>query len=53
MGFLLNAGRDFADVAQVVAVMGVMVALGMAVDRWVFAVMEHRIRVRFGLLAAK
>lgn len=50
LGFLLNAGRDFADVAQVVAVMVVMVGVGMAIDRWVFAPLEKRVRVRFGLV---
>lgn len=50
LGFLLNIGRDFADVAQVVAVMLVMIAVGMAVDRWCFAIIEQRIRLRFGLL---
>ena len=49
LGFLLNIGRDFNDVAQVVAVMIVMIAVGMAIDQWVFAVIEHRIRLRFGL----
>jgi NitT/TauT family transport system permease protein len=53
MGFLLSTGREFADVAQVVAVMGVMVAIGMAVDRWVFAIVEQRVRVRFGLVGAR
>lgn len=50
LGFLLNAGRDFADIAQVVAVMMVMVGAGMAIDRWVFAPLEKRVRVRFGLV---
>ncbi len=49
IGFLLNVGRDFADVAQVVAVMIVMIAVGMAVDRWCFAIIERRVRTRFGL----
>ncbi len=53
MGFLLSTGREFADVAQVVAVMAVMVAVGMAVDRWVFAVLEQRVRVRFGLVGTR
>jgi NitT/TauT family transport system permease protein len=53
MGFLLSTGREFADVAQVVAVMAVMVAIGMAVDRWVFAIVEQRVRVRFGLVGAR
>jgi len=51
LGFLLNMGREFADVAQVVAVMVIMIAIGMVVDRWVFAVIERRVRRRFGLLA--
>lgn len=53
VGFLLNVGRDFADVAQVVAVMVVMVAVGMAMDRWVFAVLEKRVCQRFGLTSPK
>lgn len=51
LGFLLSAGRDFADVSQVVAMMAVMVSVGMAIDRFVFAVIEHRVRARFGLTA--
>lgn len=50
LGFLLNMGRDFSDVAQVVAMMIVMVMVGMTFDRWVFAVFEHRVRARFGLI---
>lgn len=53
VGFLLNVGRDFADVAQVVAVMVVMVAVGMAMDRWVFAILERRVGQRFGLASPK
>lgn len=49
IGFLLSMARDFANVAEVVAVMIVMIAIGMAVDRWCFAVIENRVRVRFGL----
>lgn len=49
VGFLLNVGRDFADVAQVVAVMVIMIAIGMLIDRLIFAPMETRIRRRFGL----
>jgi NitT/TauT family transport system permease protein len=51
LGFLLNMGREFADVAQVVAVMIIMIAIGMFVDRWVFAQLERRVRTRFGLVA--
>lgn len=49
LGFLLSAGREYANVAQVVAVMIVMVGVGMAMDRLVFAIIEHRVRRRFGL----
>lgn len=52
LGFLLAVGRDFADVAQVVAVMIIMIVLAMIVDRWVFAQMERRVRTRFGLMTS-
>lgn len=53
LGFQLNVGRDFSDVAQVIAVMIVMVALGMAADKWLFAPIERRVRTRFGLVASR
>lgn len=49
LGFLLQAGREFNDIAQVVAMMAMMVAIGMIADRLVFARVEHRVRERFGL----
>ncbi len=49
LGYLLHAGREFADVAQVVAVMAMMVMVGMAADRLLFAPMEKRVHARFGL----
>ena len=49
LGFLLQNGRDFSDVAQVVAVMIMMVVIGMLADRWVFAKIQARIQRRFGL----
>ena len=49
LGFLLQNGRDFSDVAQVVAVMIVMVVIGMLADRWGFAKLQNRIQRRFGL----
>lgn len=51
IGFLLSMGRDFADVAQVVAIMIIMIVIGMIADRWVFAQLERRVRQQFGLLA--
>jgi NitT/TauT family transport system permease protein len=50
LGFLLQMGRDFSDIAQVVAVMAVMVFIGTLADRLVFAQIEQRVRTRFGLI---
>jgi NitT/TauT family transport system permease protein len=50
LGWLLQTGRDFNDVAQVVAVMIVMVMIGMLVDRFGFAKIEKHIARRFGLV---
>jgi len=49
LGFLLQSGRDFSDVAQVIAVMIVMVVIGMLADRWIFARIQAVIQARFGL----
>jgi len=50
LGFLLQAGRDYSDVAQVVAVMIVMIGIGMAADRFGFARLQERVQARFGLV---
>ncbi len=49
VGYLLDVGRNFNDVAQVVAIMIVMVVIGMLADRLVFAKLEQRVHARFGL----
>ena len=49
LGFLLETGRTLSDVAQVIAVMIVMVLIGMAADRWVFAKLQKKVHARFGL----
>lgn len=53
LGFLLQAGRDFNDIAQVLAIMIVMVILGMATDRLAFAKLEKKVYRRFGLTAGR
>ena len=53
LGFLLETGRTMSDVAQVVAVMIVMVLIGMAADRWGFAKLQAKVQARFGLAAAR
>jgi NitT/TauT family transport system permease protein len=52
LGYLLSAGREFNDVAQIVAVMIVMVVIGMAADRLLFAKVQQAVSVRFGLATA-
>jgi NitT/TauT family transport system permease protein len=49
LGFLLETGRTLSDVAQVISVMIVMVLIGMAADRWVFAKLQKKVHARFGL----
>ena len=49
LGFLLQTGRDFSDVAQVLAVMIIMVVIGMLADRWLFARIQADVQRRFGL----
>jgi NitT/TauT family transport system permease protein len=53
LGYLLQTGRDFNDVAQVLAIMIMMVVLGMLADRLAFAKLEKRVYRRFGLISAK
>jgi sulfonate transport system permease protein len=49
LGLLLDNARNSENIAQVLALMMVMVLLGMAADRLAFARIENAIRVRFGL----
>ncbi len=53
LGFLLATGRELSDVAQVVAVMIMMVVIGMIADRLAFAPLERAVHHRFGLLGAQ
>jgi NitT/TauT family transport system permease protein len=52
VGYLLYQGREFADIAQVVAVMVVMIGVGMLADRLAFGPIERSVHARFGLVAA-
>jgi NitT/TauT family transport system permease protein len=52
LGQLLQAGREVLDAAQVMAVMAVIVAIGMAVDKVLFRIVELRVRRRWGLVEA-
>jgi NitT/TauT family transport system permease protein len=49
LGNLLQDARDFNDVAQVMAVMLVIIIIGVTIDAAVFAPIERRVRERWGL----
>jgi NitT/TauT family transport system permease protein len=49
LGYLLMMGRELNDMSQVIAVMLVIIAIGLAIDRLIFAPLESRIRERWGL----
>jgi NitT/TauT family transport system permease protein len=49
LGFLLNAGRELNDAAQVFAIMIVTILFGLLLDRFLFGIFENRIRRRWGL----
>jgi NitT/TauT family transport system permease protein len=50
LGFLLNQGREFLDLAQVFGTMLIVLVLGILFERFVFALLERSIRRRWGLL---
>jgi NitT/TauT family transport system permease protein len=52
LGQLLQQGRELLDVAQVMAVMIAIVAVGSTVDQVLFRLVEVRIRRRWGLAEA-
>lgn len=49
LGQLLMMGRELNDMSQVIAVMLVIIALGLLVDRLLFVPMENRVRQRWGM----
>jgi NitT/TauT family transport system permease protein len=52
LGHLLSMGRELNDMSQVIAIMLVIVAIGLVVDRLIFAPIEGRVRERWGLVRA-
>lgn len=52
LGQLLTMGRDLNDVSQVIAIMLVIVAIGMAIDRLIFGRMEGWVNERWGIARA-
>jgi NitT/TauT family transport system permease protein len=52
LGHLLNLGRDLNNMSLVLAIMFVIVAIGLAVDRIFFARVEAWVQERWGLQTA-
>lgn len=49
LGYLLYMGRELNDVSQVIAIMLLTILFGLLLDRFLFGLIEKRIRVRWGL----
>ncbi|HTI14690.1 MAG TPA: ABC transporter permease [Dictyobacter sp.] len=49
LGSLLENGENLADTAQIFAVMIIIIVLGVAIDRLIFAPLERAVRTRWGL----
>lgn len=49
LGFLLNVGRHTVDISQVVAVLVIIMALGIALDATLFRKLEEQVTKRWGL----
>lgn len=49
LGHLLNMGRELNDMSQVIAVMIVIVAIGVVMEKLVFGILESRVRKVWGL----
>ncbi len=50
LGYLLQVGRELNDMSQVIAVICVIAAISVLIDKCVFAQMESSIRKRWGLI---
>jgi NitT/TauT family transport system permease protein len=50
LGNLLMMGRELNDMAQVMAVMLIIITLGLLIDQLVFGLLERSVRERWGLL---
>ena len=51
LGFLLYMGRELNDAAQVLGIMLLTIVFGLLLDRFLFGLVELRIRKRWGLVA--
>ncbi len=52
LGYLLYMGRELNDAAQVIGIMMITILFGLLLDRFVFGMIEARIRRTWGLRKA-
>ncbi len=52
LGQLLQMGRELNDISEIIAVMLVIMAIGVLIERLIFARIEMDVKVRWGLVAA-
>lgn len=48
LGYLLNTGSELNDMAQVLAVMAVILFVGIGIDKGIFGILEARVRSAWG-----
>jgi len=53
LGQLLMVGRELNDMAQVIAVMLIIISLGLLVDNLIFGRLERGVRRRYGLMGSR
>jgi len=49
LGYLLYMGRELNDASQVLGIMVLTIVFGLLLDRFLFGLIEQRIRIRWGL----
>lgn len=53
LGYLLMMGRELNDMSQIIAAIFIIILISVAVDRFVFGIMEARLKKRWGLEGAE
>lgn len=49
LGYLLYMGRELNDASQVISIMLITILFGLLLDRFLFGLVERRIRIKWGL----
>ena len=49
LGYLLMLGRELNDISQVIAVIAIIILISILIDRFLFGIVESKIKQRWGL----